>query len=102
MGIVPLHKAPSRSEAESIIKELTSRGAIRWSRHCNERMKERDITMQQILNCLSKGKVVEEPFLSHKDGGGYETAIEKCTAGDWLRVVVCIKFNEKLLIVTVY
>lgn len=51
-----------------------------------------------MLNCLSRGKVVEEPFPSYRDGGGYETAIEKCTAGDWLRVVVCIKFNEKLLL----
>lgn len=102
MGIVPLHKTPSRLEAESIIQELALKGAIRWSKHCKERMKERGITMPQILNCLSKGKVVDEPCLSYTNGGGYETAMEKGTAGEWLRVVVCIKFDEKLLIITAY
>jgi len=102
METVLLHKIPTRGEASSIIKELVSRGAIAWSRHCKERMRERGITMPQILNCLSKGRVVEEPFLNHTNGGGYETAVEKATAGEWLRVVVCIKLSEKLLIVTVY
>jgi len=102
MGIVPLHKIPSRLEAESIIKDLVSKGAICWSKHCKERMKERGITMPQILNCLSKGRVTDEPFLNHANGSGYETAIEKGTAGELLRVVVCIKFSEKLLIITVY
>lgn len=102
MEIVSPHKTPSRSEAECIIRKLASNGAIRWSKHCKERMKERNITMPQILNCLSKGKVVDEPFLSYRNGGGYETAIERSTAGEWLRVVVCIRLSEKLLIVTVY
>ena len=102
MEIVKLRKAPTRQEAESIIRELASEGNIRWSKHSKDRMIERGITMPQILNCLSKGKVTEEPFFNHTNGGGYETAIEKDTAGEWLRVVVCIKLNEKLLIVTVY
>ena len=33
-------------------------------------------------------------------GGGYETRVEKGTAGDWLRVVVCMRFDQKLAIVT--
>jgi len=64
--------------------------------------KERDITIQQVLHCLLKGKVSEEPHISYINEGGYETAIEKQTAGVWLRVVVCIKFTERLLIITVY
>lgn len=102
MEIILFNKIPSRSEAESIIKELASRGAICWSMHCKERMKERGITMPQILNCLSKDRVVEEPFLNYANGGGYETAMEKDAAGERLRVVVCIKLSKKLLIVTAY
>ncbi len=102
MEVIPLHKTPSCFEAESIIRQLVSNGAIKWSPHCKEQMKKRDIDTAQILNCLSKGKVAEEPWLSHRNGGGYETAVEKVTAGELLRVVVCIKFSEKLLIVTVY
>ena len=101
-GEYVLNKCPSRLEAERIIKELAENGAICWSAHCKKRMTERTITMPQILNCLIKGRVAEEPFLSHTNGGGYETAVEKGTAGEWLRVAVCIKFNKKLLVVTVY
>ena len=73
---------------------------ISWSRHCIERMRQRGITTPQILNCLLKGKVTEPPFLVNENGGGYETRIEKGTAGEWLRVVVCVKFDQRLLIVT--
>jgi len=102
MEIVSPHKTPTRSEITLIIKELVSKGALAWSKHSKERMIERGITIPQILNCLAKGTVAEGPFLSHRSGGGYEVALEKGTAGEWLRVVVCVKFNEKLLIVTVY
>jgi hypothetical protein len=100
MSIVPLYKAPSSAEAESIIRELVVKGAICWSKHCKERMRERDINIQQILNCLSKGRVIEEPFLNHANGGGYETAVEKITAGENLKVVVCMKFSQTLLVIT--
>lgn len=99
-NIVPLLQVPSKVQAEKIIKELTARGEITWSVHCKERMKQRDITMPQIINCLLKGTVTEIPFYSHENGGGYETRVEKGTAGEWLRVVVCLKFSQKLLIVT--
>lgn len=69
MSIVPLLKLPSRTEAESIIRELAAQGKISWSKHCKQRMKERDITTPQILNCLLKGKVTEEPFLNLAHGG---------------------------------
>jgi hypothetical protein len=101
-GVVPFNKTPTCFEAETIIKKLASSGAIIWSNHCKKRMEERSITMPQILNCLLKGKVTEEPFLNHANGSGYETAVEKITAGEKLKVVVCIKLSEKLLIVTVY
>lgn len=65
-----------------------------------ERMQQRGITTPQILNCLLKGKVTELPFLVNENGGGYETRVEKGTAGEWLRVVVCLKFDQRLLIVT--
>lgn len=100
--IVPFDKAPSRMEAEAIIRKLAVNGAISWSRHAKERMIERNIATPQIINCLIKGKVIEEPTLNYTNGGGYETAVEKYCAGDWLKVVVCIKFSERLLIVTVY
>lgn len=102
MEVVPLCRAPSCLEAEAIIKKLTAQGAICWTSHCRQRMRGRGVTMPQILNCLAKGKVREEPVFSYKNGGGYETSVEKNTAGESLKVVVCIKLDEELLMVTVY
>lgn len=99
-NIVPLQKTPSRQEAEIIIKKLVEDGKISLSGHCKSRMKERDITIQQIKVCLAKGKITEEPFLSYRNGGGYETTIERTVAGDHLRIGVCLKFTQRALIIT--
>ncbi len=98
--IVSIHKIPTPEEAEKIIRLLAQRGKISWSKHCIERMRQRGITTPQILNCLLKGRVTEPPFLVNENGGGYETRVEKGTAGEWLRVVVCMRFDQRLLIVT--
>lgn len=100
-NIVPLVKIPSSPEAEEIIRKLVAAGKISWSKHAKERMVERGVTIPQIMNCLSKGQVTESPKFSPEHGGGYETRVEKGTAGDWLRVVVCLKLSQGLLIVTV-
>lgn len=99
-NIVSLYRVPTKHEAEKIIQALAAKGSISWSRHCKERMRERDITMPQIINCLLKGRVTEIPVHSSINGGGYETCIEKGAAGDWLKVVVCLKFDQKLLVIT--
>ena len=99
-NVIPLLKIPSIPEAEKIIKELTAQGKISWSTHCKQRIKERGIIIPEIINCLAKGRVTETPFRSHQNGGGYETRVEKGTAGDWLRVVVCMKHSQTLLVIT--
>lgn len=99
-NIVPLQKIPSRTEAEEIIKKLVAVGQISLSTHCKQRMKERDITMQQVLTCLTKGRITDEPFLTHINGGGYETTIERTVAGDHLRIGVCLKFTQRVLVIT--
>ena len=98
--IVNINKIPSNAEAEKIIRALVQNGQITWTGHCKQRMKEREITIPQIINCLLKGRVTEPPFLVNENGGGYETRVEKGTAGDWLRVAVCMRFDQKLAIVT--
>ncbi len=75
---------------------------VSWSKHAKERMKQRDINMQQVLVCLAKGKVTEHPILANKkdNAGGYDITIERFKAGDYLRIGVCLKFNQTALIVT--
>ncbi|GEM_PF-4180336 len=101
MPIVPHDKAPTCKEAGVIIKRLTEDSRIIYSTHSKIRMKERDITTPEIINCLLKGRVTEEPYLTYNNGGGYETTLEKNIAGRQLRIVVCIKFDESLLLITV-
>lgn len=102
LSVVPLHKIPTKLEAQNIIRELVDKGMVSWSMHAKERMRERGINMQQILTCLAKGKITEEPILANKRGneGGYEITIERSTAGDYLRVVACLKFSQTALVVT--
>ena len=101
MSIVPHDKVPNRKEAQLIIKQLAAESKIAYTRHCKERMKERGVTTPEIINCLMKGSVTEDPWLNHQNGGGYETTMEKNTAGRRLKIAVCIKFDESLLVITV-
>jgi len=55
MTIVPLHKTPTKQEAQNIVRQLVAQGRISWSKHAKERMKQRGINMQQVLTCLAKG-----------------------------------------------
>src|SRR5579862_1056102 len=102
MNIVPLYKTPSRVDAQKIVRELAEKGLVSLTKHAKNRMKERDITMQQVLTCLIKGKVIDNPVLANKKEslGGYEIAIERLTAGDYLRVVVCLRFSQTALVIT--
>lgn len=102
MTIVPLHTVPSKTEAENILRELVEKGIVSWSRHAKERMKERNISTQQVLTCLAKGKLTENPVLANKSGdvGGYDITVERLTAGDYLRIGVCLKFSQTALVVT--
>lgn len=103
MNIVPLHKVPSRFEAEKILRELTAKGLVILSKHARGRMAKRKVNFQQVLTCLAKGKVTEDPVLANKSGseGGYETTVERLTAGVRLRVGVCLRFSQSAKIITV-
>lgn len=99
-NVVLLNKIPSRYEVERMIKKLTENGQISLSGHCKKRMNERDITIQEIIVCLLKGKVIEDPVLSHRQGGGYETTVERFVAGTYLKIGICLKFNQRILVIT--
>jgi hypothetical protein len=100
-NVVDFQKAPTCLEAEDIIRKLVAKGKFSLSKHCKDRMQERGITLQQVIACLSKGKVVDNPFLTNDKGGGYQTTVERTVAGDNLRIVVCMKFSQRILVITV-
>lgn len=69
---IPHDRPPTRKEAELIIRQLVDSSRIEYSKHCKEKMKEREVTIPEIINCLSKGRVTEDPHLTYQDGGGYK------------------------------
>lgn len=93
----------SPSNVESVVREFVASGKLRWTKHSKERMSECGVTIQQVRHCLQKGRIIEGPFLTYEDGGGYKMIMEKVVAGDLLRVVICLdELNEKLRIITVF
>jgi hypothetical protein len=100
-NVVDFKKAPSCLEAEDIIRELVAKGKFSLTKHCSERMLERGITIQQVITCLLKGKVVDDPYLTIEKGGGYMATVERTVAGDNLRIIVCMKFDQRIMVITV-
>lgn len=74
-----------------------------YSPHARKRMKERGITMPQVLSCLTKGRVTEPP---HRDlHGDWRLTLTHYTTSSVVNAAVAIKYNEKgerTVIVTVF
>ncbi len=101
MNIVPLTKSPTKKEAQAIIRKLVELDQVRFHPHALRRKRKRHISDMQILNCLLTGYVAEEPVqnLSHQ---GWETAVVGKVTGETLRVAVCIRWKQDVLVITCY
>lgn len=42
------------------IKELCSQSKIKWSGHASERIQQRGITREDVINCIMNGEIIEE------------------------------------------
>lgn len=100
LELVPLEKIPTKQEIQGMIRELAKQDKISWTLHSKQRMTEREIAMSEIKNCLEKGTVTEEPYRVYEYGGGYLTTVEKRSAGRFLKVVLTLKYTQRLLIIT--
>lgn len=101
MTVVPLKKAPSRKQAQDLIRSLAADGRVAFHPHAKMRKKQRKISSLEVLNCLRTGHVVEEPYqnLTHR---GWETAVVGSAAGQRLRIAVCLRWSNDLLVITTY
>lgn len=99
--IVPLRRPPSRAKAQEIIRRLVAEGSFEFHPHCKMRQKRRQITTLQVTNCLMKGFVTEDPYLSphHK---GWETTVEGSAAGERLKIVISMRWTQDILVITCY
>ena len=66
MSIVPLHKIPTRIQAQGIVRELAIKGKVRWSKHARKRMAERKVNDKQVLTCLERAKLLMGQFWQTK------------------------------------
>ena len=84
-----------------LIRSFAESGKIKFHNHAEMRKRKRKITTLQILNCLKKGYVCEEPHidLGHK---GWMTAVTGSVAGDMLKVAVCLRWEQDALVITSY
>lgn len=101
MTVVPLHKPPSRKQAQDLIRGLAKEGKVRFDKHSSQRKKQRKISYVQIMKCLEIGVVIEDPFINYSRKG-WETAVVGSTAGQELKVVVCLRWKNDILIITTY
>ena len=47
-------------DIEQLQKLLNNSSNIKWSKHCLERMQERDISIADVKSCLQTGEVIED------------------------------------------
>jgi hypothetical protein len=90
----------SKHEALRIIRETAAESArVFLTHHAEKRLRRRKVTLQQVIECLLKGVIVEGPAPSLK--GGWECAMERSVAGDHVKVAVVIDDDGDLIIKTV-
>ncbi len=69
------------------------------TRHAERRMRQRCITMRQVVACLRLGVMTEGPALDLK--GCWACRIERNVAGDEVKVALAIDPAARVIIITV-
>lgn len=95
----------NKSIARNVIKACSEDSArVRVTEHAFQKMKERGITLKQVLNCLKSGNISEGPYQE----AGKETwkcNVDGISAGQFIRVVVAIDMRvtpEQSIVVTAF
>lgn len=79
----------SNHDAERCIKEIASDSSrVFLTRHARDRMAERNITRQQVLECLSRFRIIEDPHRTVK--GSWKMTIEAQSMDDFIKVALVI------------
>lgn len=42
------------------VKQYVSQGKLKWSQHCAAQMANRDISTDDVLNCIETGEIIED------------------------------------------
>lgn len=98
-NVVPFRKVPTTADLEARTHELSlDTKNIRFDNpHFQARLKQRGLTMRQVLEVLRKGNAASSPV--EDQYGDWRIKLKRLVAGRRVQVVVAIKV-ECLLIVT--
>lgn len=91
-------------KAQEIVREAAASANERIfiTPHALRRMRERKISRKQVIECLAKGKVIEDPVLSLK--GNWEFSMKWICAGQQVTTVLAIESlaTQPIIVITVY
>ena len=90
--------------AKRIIKDIAERTEkVIITDHVRARMKQRRITTAQVLDCLRRGLVREEPVFNDRYGS-WEIKLEVITSGDIVNVIAALRKDKSgyVVVVTAY
>ncbi|KAA8731010.1 DUF4258 domain-containing protein [Acinetobacter qingfengensis] len=65
---------------------------IKLTSHARERMKERCISLKQIVCCFEHGDITEGPYMNTR--GNCQLNVSVRTAGEYITATVAIKISE--------
>lgn len=87
--------------ASRLIREAAREsGRIYFTAHAEKRMRERQITRTQVIECLTGGRLTEGP--APDVHGKWTCRVERLVAGDAVGVVVAIDRESDLVVITVF
>lgn len=64
---MPQHRLTD-GEVLAGVRDLVSRGKIKWTLHAKERMAKRKYDTSQVKECLLKGRFSERPTIPNRSG----------------------------------
>lgn len=104
MTATPLPFRLSGPGALRVIREIaqdSSRVVI--TRHARMRMRQRRVSLPQVIQCLLKGQIAEPPAMDTY--GNWVCSLRWRYAGDFLKVAAALKFEprtgRKVIVITV-
>lgn len=87
-------------EAVRVIRQLAAHSLnVAAVHHARLRMRQRGVSMQDVVRVLQRGAITEGPFVS--GAGNWRMNVTGRSAGEELTVVVEIVWRSNLLVVTV-
>lgn len=100
-NVVPLRGIPTASEMETLVHELSAdtKNILFDSPHFQQRLRQRGLSIRQVLEVLRKGCVVSGP--TQDQYGDWRVKLKRLVAGRRVQVVVAIKTDEVVVVTAI-